>query len=125
MNKLFSFIMLVLLFGCSQTASMKQLNGKVPIDEFQTIGNYRCLYYAGVELISQDSAESRWWQSVEPFTFYLNDDKKEGYLRQPHTVIKIKYISDNESMITRSTVMHTDNPDAYYIMELLKSNPCG
>jgi len=27
-------------------------------------------------------------------------------------------------MITRSTVMHTDNPDAYYIMELLKSNPC-
>ena len=35
-----------------------------------------------------------------------------------------KYISNNESMITRSTVMHTDNPDAYYIMKLLKSNPC-
>ena len=115
---------LAIFLGCTQKVGLNEFEEKAVQDEFIVAANYRCLYYHGADLASQGSEVERWISSTEPFSFYLNDEKKEAYLRQPHTLIKIKSLGDNESLITRKTVMHTPNPDADDLIRLLKSNPC-
>jgi len=108
------------LLSCAQAATMVQLNEKAPVDEFTVNGGYICLYNAGADFLSQYHAIL----FEAPFMFNRDDLVKEGYFRQPHTIIRIKHISDNESLITRATVMHTDNMIAHQVLRFLRENPC-
>jgi hypothetical protein len=124
MKTLLTIISVLLLISCAPMT--RDLAQKEPIDEFTVSGNYRCLYYECASYVGGGGSgiSGGFGIIVERFRFYLNDATRVAYFQQPHTLIKITAIDDNESLVIRKTVMTTPNPDSDGIIRILKSNPC-
>ena len=107
------------------TATMKELNSKNPQEQFEISANYRCLYARGVEYVSEFYPSGGIVIDEDPtFTYFFDDQKKIGWFKKPHTLVKIEFIDEGTSLVTKSSIMHGETWQADQLVHFLSHNPC-
>lgn len=120
-------MVIVLFTSCTSTATMKELENKEPQEQIKIDANYRCLYVQGVEYISELYPSPKGFFDLDvdpPFTFFIDDQKKLAWFKKPHTLVKIEYLDDETSLVTKTSIMHGDTWQADQLVHFLSHNPC-
>jgi len=108
-----------MLSGCS-IPQIDDLRSLSPNTKFQVTGTTFCIYTKSVEHVS-----SYIGMSEPKFTWFISDDKRHAWFRQPLTLVELKSSSDQTTEVLRK---QTSSAQAFGqgddLLAFIKNNPC-